>query len=112
MRNPKHDTLEATKADSKKVRLDLLPTESLREIAKVMEFGSKKYGDYNWTKGMQWSRMYAAALRHLFAFWEGQDLDEESGISHLAHLGCCVQFLIYYQKKNKGVDDRPKDTQK
>jgi hypothetical protein len=72
-----------------------------------MEFGSKKYGDYNWAKGMKWSRMYAAALRHLFAFWEGQDLDEESGISHLAHLGCCAQFLIYYQGRHIGEDDRP-----
>jgi len=103
-----------TKSDEGKNRLDLLPTESLEEIAKVLTFGAKKYatsevaGDYNWTKGFTWSRLLGATLRHLFAFMRGEDKDPESGISHLAHAGCCILFLLYHEKHHTKLDDRHK----
>jgi hypothetical protein len=36
----------------------------------------------------------------------GEDKDPESGLSHLAHLGCCVVFLIWHEKYKKELDDR------
>lgn len=96
----------ALKFDSEKLRVDLLPAYSLEEIAKVLTFGAKKYDSWNWTKGFKWSRLIGAALRHLFAFMRGQDKDPESGLSHLAHLGCCVVFLLWHEKYHKDLDDR------
>lgn len=96
------------KYDSGKSPLDLLPTYPLLEIAKVLDFGAKKYEKQNWRKGMSWSRLIGAALRHITAWNEGEDLDPETGLSPLAHASCCLLFLQEYQKINSGVDDRYK----
>lgn len=96
----------ALKFDGEKPRVDLLPAYSLEEIAKVLTFGAEKYDSWNWTNGFKWSRLLGAALRHLFAFMRGQDKDPESGLSHLAHLGCCVVFLLWHEKYKKNLDDR------
>lgn len=100
------DDNQAIKYDSEKIRVELLPYNALLEIAKVMTIGAKKYGDNNWRKGMLWSRLYGACLRHLIAWYEGQDKDEETGLLHLAHAGCCILFLITYQLLGLGTDNR------
>lgn len=74
-------------------------------------------GERNWEKGMKWSRVYGAALRHLFAWFAGRgptaksflfgDLDDEWKFSHLWHAGCCIVFLISYEEWQIGEDDRP-----
>mgnify|MGYP001558282212 CR=1 FL=1 len=65
-------------------------------------------GDRNWEAGFDWSRPYDALQRHLTAWWEGEDLDPESGLSHLAHCGCCLLFLLAFQLRRTGRDDRSK----
>lgn len=100
---------KGTKFDDGKVRLDLLPTDALKEIARVLMHGSDKYGDYNWLKGLSYSRVYASLLRHITSWWEGEDKDYESGLSTLAHVGCCCLFLLTYQLRGMtDLDDRPK----
>lgn len=94
------------KNDDGKVRWDLMPSDALEEIAKVMTHGATKYGDRNWEKGMDWHRPFAACMRHMWAWWRGEDVDPESGISHLAHAGCCVLFLLSYWMRKAGVDNR------
>ena len=101
------DYVEARKDDQGKPRYDLVPLQALEEVVYVLMFGAKKNGDHNWKKGMAWSRMYAAALRHLFAFWRGEDTDEDTGYLHLAHAACCILFLLSYQQTATGSDDRP-----
>lgn len=96
----------ALKHDESKVRVDLLPTHSLEEIAKVLTFGAKKYDSWNWTRGFAWSRLLGASLRHIFAFMRGEDEDPESGYSHLSHAGCCILMLIWHEKYKKELDDR------
>jgi hypothetical protein len=95
-----------TKHDFGKVPLELLPTEALREVAKVLDFGQRKYDPWNWKKGMKWSRLYGAMLRHLFAWSEREEQDPETGLSHLAHAGCCLTFLLTYEILGLGTDDR------
>ena len=94
------------KNDNGKNRLDLLPVEALLEIGKVLTFGAQKYSDENWRQGCAWSRYYAAAQRHLYAWKYGDDLDEDSGLSHLAHANCCILFLLTSSLLGLGTDDR------
>lgn len=98
--------LTAKKFDSEKPRVDLLPTRALLETSKVLAFGAEKYGENNWREGFKWSRLIGALLRHTFAFMRGEDVDEETGLSHMAHAACCVLFLLEHVLLGYGVDDR------
>ena len=89
-----------------KPRLELLPGPALEQIAEVLTYGATKYDANNWCRGARWGRYYAALLRHLFAWWRGEDRDQETGLSHLAHAGCCLVFLMEYQRNSWGSDDR------
>lgn len=102
------DKMTALKNDQDKPRMELLSVPALQSIAEVMTFGAKKYADHNWRQGFKWSRLYGAALRHLTAHMNGESTDPESGFSHLAHLGCCVMFLLEHEKCSLGTDDRYK----
>ena len=50
--------------------------------------------------------MYNATLRHLTMFWDGENLDQETGKSHLWHAATELAFLIEYEEKGLGNDDR------
>lgn len=97
---------EGIKFDAGKPPLSLISRTALEEEAKVMEFGKQKYGTHNWRAGMDFSRLMDAALRHVYAFADGEDMDKETGLSHLAHARCCLAFLLEYQGKRIGKDDR------
>lgn len=94
------------KFDSGKPRLDLIPSEALEEIGKVLAMGAEKYGEANWANGISWQRIAAAMLRHIFAWLRGEDLDPESGLSHIAHVGANVVFLLWFIKNRPDLDNR------
>lgn len=98
--------MEGKKFDTGKPRMELLSTEALIQMANVMSYGATKYGDQNWREGLAWSRVVGAAMRHLTAFNGGEDVDPETGLSHIAHLACCAMFLLEYIKTHKELDDR------
>lgn len=100
---------EALKFDTGKPRLDLIPHRPLQEVAKVLMFGLKKYSAHNWREGTDWSRFVRAAQDHIGYWNEGQDIDPETKLSHLAHAVCCLLFLMWYQIFNVGNDDRYKE---
>lgn len=104
MEQAKHE--KAIKYDAEKARTDLLSTIAMEEIAKVLAYGAKKYAADNWRLGMSWRRLLGAAIRHIFAFLRGEDRDSETGLSHLAHAGCCIMFLLEYFHTGNGTDDR------
>jgi hypothetical protein len=87
--------------------MDLLPPRPLVEIAQVLTDGAARYGEYNWTKGLKFSRLKAAMERHLLAWWAGEDLDPDSGKPHLAHLGCELLFAMDLRHTMPEMDDRP-----
>lgn len=102
----------AYRFDSGKTDWSLMPWEAVEEINKVLEFGAKKYSSQNWRvgSGFSWTRVLSSLFRHTFAWARGEDLDPESGLSHLSHMGCNVIFLIYYNryKDRYNNDDRVK----
>lgn len=97
---------EGRKDDGGKVRLDLLPPELLFGVGEILTFGASKYADRNWEQGMKWSRVFGALMRHMWTWWGGQKVDGETGKSHLWHAGCCIAFLIAYEERQIGEDDR------
>ena len=76
---------QGRKDDNNKERMDLVPWNSVREMAKALMFGAAKYGDNNWREGIKHSRLFASAMRHLTFYWSGETLDQESGLNHIAH---------------------------
>lgn len=99
-----HDA--GAKDDAEKLRIDLLPIAGLTEVAQVFTFGAKKYGARNW-HGLSVSRLFAAAMRHLWAWWLKEDNDAETGRSHLAHAACCVLMALEQMQRRPQYDDRP-----
>lgn len=98
----------AVKNDKGKLRYDLMPARPLQDIVTILTLGADKYADRNWEKGFPWSRPYAALMRHLWAWWMGQDKDPEWGMSHLAHAACCLIFLMEFEYTHPELDDRVK----
>lgn len=94
------------KFDFDKPRMDLIDPLFLEDVAKVLSFGAYKYAAHNWRKGLEASRLIAAAYRHLNAINKGEDIDQESGLPHTAHLGCCVMMLHWMLTYRPDKDDR------
>lgn len=93
------------KDDAGKPRMDLLPFDGLIEVAHVLTFGAKKYGERNW-HGLSVSRLFGASLRHLWTWWLGEDDDPETGRPHLAHAACCVLMALEQTRHRPEYDDR------
>jgi hypothetical protein len=99
-----------SKWDAEKVDWSFLPSSAIEEIIKVYMGGAKKYGRGNYRKGISYSRVFSAAMRHLWAWWRGEETDPESGLSHLAHACWNVITLLEYTKGSYGkFDDRGGD---
>ena len=98
--------LDGKKFDEGKPMLGLISKSLIWGVGTILTFGAVKYGEQNWRKGMLWSRPYNALLRHLTAWWDGESNDLESGKSHLWHAATELMFLMEYEEKNLGQDDR------
>lgn len=101
---------EGIKYDDGKPAYELLSSEFLDGISQVLTYGAEKYDTWNWAKGIRYGRVFGALMRHLWAFWRGEELDSETNMPHLWHAGCCLMFLTHYQahKRYKKFDDRHK----
>lgn len=89
-----------------KPKWSLVPQSSLLPMVEVLEFGAKKYAPHNWRKGLSITEICESLKRHLDAFMEGEDLDPESGLSHIGHIQCNALFLSYMMEHKKELDDR------
>jgi hypothetical protein len=99
-----HD-LGAKKYDSGKPQLSLVPVEALEAIASAMAYGAAKYGKNNYKLGHKWSRCLDAALRHLYALAHGEEIDPESGNTHLSHALASLSMLSYHIKHHPDLND-------
>jgi hypothetical protein len=96
-----HPSNQEAKADAGKLNLALVPTQIIYDIAKIREYGNRKYGDPNNWKTVERDRYIAAAYRHWLAFVEDPvSVDEESGMPHLWHLACNIAFLCSMYKED------------
>ena len=97
------------KHDAEKLRVDLLPVDVLKGVAGILTHGAEKYGDRNWEEGIAYSRLYRAALGHLLDFWDGKNVDDDSGLLVLDHALCELMFLRAMSTRKPELDDRPKE---
>lgn len=105
------DPTEGMKYDGGKPRWDLLPMDVLEEVVEILTMGARKYTPDNWKYvDNAENRYYAALMRHLVAWRKGEKMDPESGKNHLAHVGCCLIFLHYFDLHRR--DKRNEETEK
>ena len=102
------------KLDYGKLRYDLLPPDILEAITWTLTWACSRtspppYPERNWEKGMSWLKVFAALMRHLWAWRRGENSDPESGKSHLWHAACCITFLVTYERTHPELDDRKPD---
>lgn len=88
-----------TKHDAGKPDWTLLPWEPLKYVVRVLEFGAKKYSRNNWKNCDDVNRYHRAAISHHIAHLQGEWLDPESHLPHLAHAVCSQLFALYLENK-------------
>ncbi len=93
---------EGKKHDKGKLDWALLPIPSMRQVVAVLMHGERTYGRDNWKKlrGKR-VRYYNATMRHLTSWFDGEELDPDSGLPHLAHAICSCLFLLTDDEKEK-----------
>jgi hypothetical protein len=96
-----------------KTPLALIPPFAMEQTAWVHKFGAERYGAFNWRDtGVCATTYVAAIMRHLNAWRDGEDLDPESGISHIAHVACSCNILLDSQYCGTLQDDRYRKPEK
>lgn len=102
--------MPATRHNQNKIPLSLLPLDCLEEVARVLDYGSKKYSRDNWRKGQTLDQILDSLLRHVAAIQRGEERDEESGELHSAHVVTNSLFLVWENIRDKTVQEVANDT--
>lgn len=89
----------------------MIPWPELQAVVKVISHGAAKYGDSNWQHVPDGpERYFAAAMRHITAWRNGEEYDPESGLPHLAHAVCSTLFLMALDKGlNAAPGEKPRE---
>jgi len=105
------DTNPKDAVGTKKVPFALIPDNVLGEVGLAFLEGARKYGAYNWRVAGVRASVYIDALRrHLGAWWNGEDVDKDSGLSHIVKAIACLVIIRDSMLQNNIVDDRPPKT--
>ena len=97
-----------SKFDGTKPTFTLIAWDAIGGVQKVLDFGAKKYAPRNWEKGISYTRVCNATIRHVTDFLDGKDLDDETALSVIDHAMCELMFLSAYIKRGMTeFDDRP-----
>ena len=91
---------------SKLAQFAQFPPEALVAIAEHYGRSAQKYPTHNYRKGYEWSLSFDALNRHLWLWWGGEDIDEESGSHHLAAVAWHALALLTFTQEGTGTDDR------
>lgn len=102
------DTTTGAQKGEKLARFDLIPIRPLWLLAEHFGKGARKYLPRNYERGYDWSLSYAAAQRHLNAFWGGDDIDPETGSPHLIAAAWHCLALVEFSFTHPEKDDRVK----
>lgn len=94
-----------------KVPSSVIPQPVLAEVGVGMLEGALKYGRHNYRViGVRGSVYYDATRRHLDLWWEGEDEDPDSGLSHITKAITSLVVLRDAMIRENWNDDRPPAT--
>lgn len=97
----KKELVQGVKYDGGKPRWSLLPFREVEYVVKVLTKGSEKYADHNWHKIDNIpDRYFSACLRHISAWHQGEMLDPETKLPHIAHAICCLLFMLWKDEED------------
>ncbi len=100
--NPK-DAIGVTKSP-----MSVVPLPALHALGLAMLEGALKYGRHNYrAAGIRYSVYYDAVMRHMNLWWEGEDIDPDSGLPHPIKAAACLVILYDALMQENGNDDRP-----
>jgi hypothetical protein len=92
---------------AEKTPLGLIPTVAMDVMSAVLKHGADKYGEANWrTAPIAISTYTSAFFRHLNAWRDGEDLDPDSGVSHLGHVMAACAIILDSARAGTLVDAR------
>lgn len=92
----------------RKVPVSTVPANVIQEIGLAMLEGALKYGRHNYrVTGVRASVYYDAAMGHMMSWWEGEDLDPDSGLSHITKALASLTVLRDAMARGMLTDDRP-----
>ena len=92
----------------RKAPLSCVPASVLLETGTAMLEGASKYGRHNYRAvGVRASVYYDATMRHMMQWWEGEDIDPDSGLSHVTKAIASLVVLRDAMIQQKLTDDRP-----
>lgn len=99
---------KAIKFDEEKPKLSYIPQAALWEVGKTFSYGAKKYQEFNYSSGMEYTRYSDAALRHINQALRGEDIDSESNCYHISNAIASLLMLLDNQLTSKIIDNRNK----
>jgi hypothetical protein len=88
--------------DAASVRFDLITPIGLRRLAETCAEGAKKYGPYNWERGIPASEMLNHAIRHIYLYLQGDRADD-----HLAHAAWGLLGVAHFEEALPKMIDIP-----
>lgn len=92
----------------RRVPMSVVPAGVLMETALGLLEGAAKYGRHNYrAMGVQASVYYDAAVGHMMDWWEGEDIDPDSGLSHVTKAICSLIVLRDAMLQGRFTDNRP-----
>jgi len=84
-----------------------MPLTVVAEVGVAMLEGARKYGRHNFREaGVRGSVYIDAAVGHITQYWEGEDIDKESGLSHVTKAIASLVVLCDAMIQDKLTDDR------
>ena len=101
------DPTKAARFNEGKPQWSYVHFKSLEPMIRVLEFGAIKYAPKNWMKPMDTMKILESMQRHLAALFDGEEVDSETGISHMGHIQCNAMFYNYHKEKEKNDNSRP-----
>lgn len=95
------ESSKALRFNKGKLKWSYVHFRSLEPMVKVLEFGARKYAPDNWKKGLKRDEVLESMQRHIAALMDGEEIDQESGESHIGHIQCNAMFYNYLFQNNK-----------
>ncbi len=99
---------KAMRFNENKLQWSLVDWKAMEPMVRGLMFGAKKYTPDNWKEGLENKDVLDCLMRHLLALYNGELIDEESGVPHIGLLMCNAMFFSYFNPVTANVENNKK----